>query len=348
MPDDVKDREALATAVLKSLNRRVRTKGEISLPAAPTLLDLYVRRLALLFASMGKPLSKEKLQYLRSLIEPLLREGFEISPHCRVIVSWESEPRPGPGVDYIVRLERGTVAEQFQRWAETCTLPLFGIYPDAKVLDVASTLGAAGDAPILDVGAGTGRNSLPLARLGHPVDALDVTDALVKTIGEAADAEGLRVTPILGDVVDAKFDLEPGRYGLIVVAEVCSHFRGNDQMHLLFERCARWLRSDGLLLLNAFVAEDGYEPDQFTREMAQITWSTMYTRSDLAEALRCVPLRLVSDEPVYSYEKIRQPASRWPPTGWFEDWAQGYNLFELQNDQPPVRLRWLLYQALPG
>jgi SAM-dependent methyltransferase len=56
--------------------------------------------------------------------------------------------------------------------------------------------------PILDVGAGTGRVSLDLARHGHEVVALDLDPALLAVLRERADAEGLHVETVATDAGD--------------------------------------------------------------------------------------------------------------------------------------------------
>ena len=83
--------------LLKSLDRRIRCEGEITLPAAPALLELYLRRLAAMFAGMGKRFSRAELGALRSMLEPRLRDGFLHSPHCRVRLKWEPEAAPATG-----------------------------------------------------------------------------------------------------------------------------------------------------------------------------------------------------------------------------------------------------------
>jgi predicted RNA methylase len=45
-------------------------------------------------------------------------------------------------------------------------------HPDAKVMAVAAQLGDAKMVKILDVGAGTGRNTFALAERGHPVEPI--------------------------------------------------------------------------------------------------------------------------------------------------------------------------------
>jgi len=66
--------------------------------------------------------------------------------------------------------------------------------------------------PVLDVGAGTGRVALDLARAGHDVTALDRERELLDAL--TARAEGLRVATAVADAGDFALDR---RFGLVVV-----------------------------------------------------------------------------------------------------------------------------------
>lgn len=52
---------------------------------------------------------------------------------------------------------------------------------------------------ILDVGCGTGRHALELARRGYRVVGVDLSESLLAQGRKMAEAEGLAVTFILGD-----------------------------------------------------------------------------------------------------------------------------------------------------
>ena len=58
--------------------------------------------------------------------------------------------------------------------------------------------------PVLEVGAGTGRIALPLARAGHAVTALDPSPAMLAIARHRADAEGLAVTFVDGRLPGAE------------------------------------------------------------------------------------------------------------------------------------------------
>jgi SAM-dependent methyltransferase len=74
-------------------------------------------------------------------------------------------------------------------------------------------LAAQAGGPILDVGAGTGRVTLDLARRGHEVVALDLDGELLGALRERAG--GLPVQTVVADARD--FDLDRSDLGLVLV-----------------------------------------------------------------------------------------------------------------------------------
>lgn len=336
---------ARQAGLLRSLDRRIRTEGEISLPAAPALLELYLKRLAAMFANMGKRFSRAELATLRDLLEPRLRDGFRQSPHGRVHVKWQPEPAPATGIDYRIWLESGTLESEYESWLTSREPPLFGTLPDAKLLEVVGK-SKVRRSRILDVGAGTGRNALALARAGHAVDALETTPAFCQELRKVAKQERLPLEVIEANLFAPKLALGRRRYSLVLCSEVTPHFRGVDDLRALFERAVKWLRPGGSLLLNAFVAETGFSPTPLARELSQIAWSGLFTRRDFSRALRGLPFTLVSREPAHAYEKARHPPDAWPPTSWFDNWSRGYNCFGMKRGRPPMELHWLHYRRV--
>ncbi len=75
-------------------------------------------------------------------------------------------------------------------------------------------LAAASYGPILDVGAGTGRVSLDLARRGHEVVALDIDGELLAVLRERAAAERLEIATVIGDA--GAFDLERHDFAIVM------------------------------------------------------------------------------------------------------------------------------------
>ena len=343
-PNVVIDPARLNDAIMARFHSRIYTRGEVVLPAVPSLVDYYVQGLSEIFVAIGKPFTAEELENLKNILQPQLEEGFRASPHSNVIFRYE--PSETGGITYNVSNVIASMTDQYKIWVDTREPPLFGSHPDTKLLEVAKSLHHLPQINILDIGAGTGRNTLPLARMGYSVDALEVTPVFAEQIEAAATAEQLPIRVYNADILGPLVRMAPAYYSLAVAAEVVSHFRDADQLRLLLAKMCDGLHSGGLFLFNTFMAIDGYEPDQLTREMSEVNWSTIFTREDIAYAMNDLPLELIEEMPVYEYEKVNLPAEAWPPTGWFDNWANGRDLFWLPEQKTPMELRWLLCRRL--
>ncbi len=90
------------------------------------------------------------------------------------------------------------------------------------------------EGPVLDVGAGTGRVSLDLARAGHPVIALDRDEELMQELERRG--EGLPVRAVCADARD--FTLEQ-KVGLCLVPMQTIQLLGGPEGRRSFLDCAR-------------------------------------------------------------------------------------------------------------
>lgn len=89
-----------------------------------------------------------------------------------------------------------------------------------------------------------------------------------------------------------------------------SDFRTTQQRRWLFELATHSLALDGRLVFNAFLARQGYVPDEATRELGQ---------------------------------QEHLPDGAWPPTNWYPNWTAGQDVFDLQREYVPIDMRWLVY-----
>ncbi|MGI8429612.1 MAG: class I SAM-dependent methyltransferase [Solirubrobacteraceae bacterium] len=111
--------------------------------------------------------------------------------------------------------------------------------------------------PILDVGAGTGRVALDLARLGHRVTALDRDPALLAELSERAHRAGC--SPVRTVLADAR-SFELGcRFALCVVPMQTIQLLGGPGGRREFLQCARaQLRAEGVLAVAIAEALEPY------------------------------------------------------------------------------------------
>jgi SAM-dependent methyltransferase len=130
-----------------------------------------------------------------------------------------------------------------------------------------STLAAGHGDPVLEVGAGTGRVTLELARAGHRVTALD-SDPVV--LGELARrARGLAVQTVAADA--RRFEV-PTRFAVCIVPMQTIQLLGGARGRIEFLARARaHLRDDGILAIA--IAEE-LEPYDVTDERCAPTPDT--------------------------------------------------------------------------
>lgn len=336
---------AVRVALLKKVARIVEASGEVRLPCAPSMVDENVKTLNGLFSQIGRGFNAAELASLRATIEKHALLAFKSSQYSRIVVKYTTEPPPHPGIQYSVSTAHSTVGDEYERWVNTRDPPLFGKHPDMKVMRLAEELGGPSSVAVLDVGAGTGRNTLPLARAGYRADAVEIAPALAAELRKAAKADKLGVEVIEGDFLDRTLAFPDRKYQLIVLAEVvASHFREADEIRRLAERAAQLLAPGGILLFSAFIALDGYKPDALAREMSQVAWCSIFTRGDLERAFAGQPYDAPIEQSVHDYEHEHLPADAWPPTGWFVNWTQGMDLFDFPVGRGPIELRWIAYR----
>jgi len=128
--------------------------------------------------------------------------------------------------------------------------------------------------PILELGCGTGRITIPLAREGFRVWGLDVSPQMLATARKKADAMGLAINWVLADCRD--FQLEQ-KFNLIF-------FPFNSMQHLLdltslaqcFARVKEHLAPNGKFIVDIFNPSLG----KLLQDPSQITEITRYPNPD--------------------------------------------------------------------
>ena len=333
MDDDI------TAGLTRRLHQRALAQGSITLPAVPSMLEEYVAMCDRTFRAIGVTFTPEQVEHLRAVLKAQLDEAYMSTSRSDIVITYDSPA--GLLVNYHVKAQWSTVEAAYDHWVATREPPLFGTEPDARVWALASEIPLPQAAAILDLGAGTGRNALPLARRGHPVDAIEMTPGFAEDLRQAAARESLPLRVLERDIFSEHGDIRDD-YALIVLSEVASDFRTTDQLRSVFVLASECLAPGGLFLMNTFLPREGYTPDAPARELAQQCYSAIFTRDEIEEAMSGLPLHIESDIPVYEYERAHLPPGAWPPTGWYERWASGQDVFDVDRELVPIELRWLL------
>jgi SAM-dependent methyltransferase len=327
----------------RRLYRRSVVTGQITLPAVPSMIDEYVTLCANLFADVGRRFTDEQLDHVRAVLEGQLAEAYSASPRSTIVISYNAPI--GTVLNYHVKAEWWTVEGAYENWISTREPPLFGTEPDARVWALANEAVNPATHPVLDIGGGTGRNTLALARRGHPIDVVELTPKFAQMIRADAEREALDVRVIQRDAFSTMEDLRRD-YQLIVLSEVVSDFRTTQQLRATFELADQCLAPGGRLVFNAFLARHGYTPDDAARELGQQCYTSIFTYYEMVTAAAGLPLEFVADDSVYEYEKAHLPDAAWPPTSWYAAWVSGQDVFDVERDECPIEMRWLVYKKL--
>jgi hypothetical protein len=148
------------------------------------------------------------------------------------------------------------------------------------------------------------------------------------------------------DVFSTMDDLRQD-YGLILLSEVVSDFRTAQQVRNVFELAANCLATGGRLVFNAFLARQGFTPDNAVVQMGQQMYTSIFTWDQMSTAAAKLPLEFVADDSDYEYERAHLPEGAWPPTSWYAEWVSGQDVFDVPREECPIEMRWLVYKKTP-
>lgn len=337
------DPSALRAAMARRLHRRTMSEGQLVLPAVPGMLDEYVTMCTTIFAGLGIRYTAEETVQLKAVLEGELAKAFKASSRSNIVVQFNSPF--GTTLNYRVKPQWATIGADYDNWVDTREGSLFGTEPDARVWALANEATDPSTCRVLDVGAGTGRNALALARRGHPVDAVELAAKFADIIRGEAKRNSVDIRVIQSDVFVA-MEGAGGEYQLVVFSEVAPDFRTPHELGGMFELAAQCLAPGGRLVFNTFLPRAGYVPDDAARQLGQQCHTMIFTRDEVDKAVAGLSLELISDESAYDYEKANLPEGAWPPTAWFDGWASGKDVFDVEREDFPIELRWLVYRKV--
>lgn len=137
-------------------------------------------------------------------------------------------------------------------WEETDSLSLEEVYgTDGRLVREVAALysrergGDLAGLRILEVGAGTGRDAVTLAKAGAEVVTLDYVSASLTLTRRAAEQSQVRVQPVCGDGLGSPFG--DGTFDVVFHQGLLEHFR---DPHVLLRENVRLLKPGGYLVVD--------------------------------------------------------------------------------------------------
>jgi 2-polyprenyl-3-methyl-5-hydroxy-6-metoxy-1,4-benzoquinol methylase len=106
---------------------------------------------------------------------------------------------------------------------------------------------------ILDIGAGQGRNTLFLARLGYRVVAVEPSPVAVNRLRMICEQERLSLRVCCDDF--ESYNASGSKFDAVLLFGIMQILSVEDN-RLLLERVAQWLQPNGLVFLTAFSIDD--------------------------------------------------------------------------------------------
>jgi SAM-dependent methyltransferase len=345
----------IRSAIARRFDKLLECDGSVTFKAIPGLCSHYVDMMSGIWKALGKAPTFEELKYFHDSLLGELSEAFDDSPHSKVVVSYKTNLPPQTNLTFTIEIVQSSIVSEYADWVASREGALFGEWPDQKVMNVAQSMLTSEERVvdnsrlrILDIGAGTGRNTLPLAELGHMVDAVEISPELYEILVSKSNV--LPITSYCDDIFRSSF--LSNDFDLIFLSEVVTHFRSVNQLQRIFEIANTILKPNGILLFNAFVANAGYNPSNVLLEASEVGWSPIFTLQQVRDATGYkgpgsqMTWEFISQESCLQYEKTHTPPEHWPPTVWFEGWCQGLDVVDLPVSKVPFELRWFVFRKM--
>jgi SAM-dependent methyltransferase len=143
-----------------------------------------------------------------------------------------------------------------KKWYETLFTDFAGTYDRESFTQgtlgecdfIESEIGGDRSVAILDIGCGTGRHAIELARRGYQVTGIDLSPSQIGRARAKAAAAGVAPDFLVGDARDLPFD---GRFGLaVMICEGAFALMETDEMNFeILRGAARALRPGGKLVM---------------------------------------------------------------------------------------------------
>ncbi len=124
----------LRSALLRVVDQRTISSGSVVYPCVPALAGEYSAKLLETWAALGRRFSDTDAQQLQRALVDVLSAGYERSPCALLVVRWEADPPPVARLRFRLEVQDRTMEDEYTEWVKSRPPPLFGAFPDAKVM----------------------------------------------------------------------------------------------------------------------------------------------------------------------------------------------------------------------
>ncbi len=118
-------------------------------------------------------------------------------------------------------------------------------------IELVLSLASGGSSNILELGCGTGRITIPLARAGHRIDGIDQSKEMLDLARQKLDGEPEEVRSSVflteGDMIDFHFEQQ---FDLVSISLNTLHEHPRNQVRQIFQQIQKHLAPDGFLFLD--------------------------------------------------------------------------------------------------
>jgi ubiquinone/menaquinone biosynthesis C-methylase UbiE len=122
---------------------------------------------------------------------------------------------------------------------------------------------------ILDLGCGTGRTTIPLAKMGFKIIGVDLVPAMIKNAKKIAQKKSLKIDYRVGDATE--LDFKDGTFGYVIFSnQGWTQIPGRENRFKALKEIRRVLKKDGVLIFTA-------HPRVLNRQFS-LLWIKQWTR----------------------------------------------------------------------
>lgn len=149
--------------------------------------------------------------------------------------------------------------------------PCWGTKPDHILARYAGLIPIG---PVLDLGAGEGRNALFFAQKGYQVEAVDISERALRKCRNWARKLKLKLMTEAHDL--ATYQIAPEKYTLIICAWVLNFFR-KEEIDSIIGKIKRGLKKDGFAYIVVFSISEPHFKER-RRKSKMVEKNTFYLR----------------------------------------------------------------------